>query len=351
MGTQIQHSNGSSNLPVPGQALAIATSETASTVLAAQARAHVEARYLIAIRQPRDLDLVRQKLIKECKRPGFAKAARYKKPIGKGITGPSIRFAEAAIRCMGNIDVQTPTIYDDREKRIMRVIVMDLEANSGYSSDINIEKTVERRKTKPGDVIIRQRLNKDNIPVFIIEATEDDLLNKQNALISKGVRTNGLRLVPGDIVDECMDICVQTQADEDAADPDAAKRTIFDSFAAIGVTVDQLKAFLENDGSTLTPKELSDLRAIYSAIKDGETNWREVMDEKIPSAPVNGAAPATEAKPTRAGSAGLRAALKPEPAAAAAPSSGGDMTDAEIAIIDEERERKAREVAAQHGGR
>src|SRR5665213_1861288 len=279
MGTQMQHSdNGSSNLPVPGQSVAVATSETASTVVAAQAKAHVEARYLIAIRQPRDLDTVREKLLKECRRPGFADAARYNKPIGKGITGPSIRFAEAAIRCMGNIDVQTPTIYDDREKRIMRVITLDLEANSGYSSDITIDKTVERRKFKPGDAVIRQRLNRDNIPVYILEATEDEILNKQNALISKAVRTNGLRLVPGDIIEECMDICIATQNNRDAQDPDAAKRKIFDSFAVLGVTAEQLKEYLENDGGTLTPKEIADLRAVYVTIKDGETTWRAVMD-------------------------------------------------------------------------
>ena len=67
--------------------------ETAGTVLAAQAKAQIEARYIMAERHPRDLDIVRAKLIKECKRPGFAAVARYLKPIGRGVEGPSIRFA------------------------------------------------------------------------------------------------------------------------------------------------------------------------------------------------------------------------------------------------------------------
>lgn len=291
------------------------TAETASTVLAAQAKATIEARYIIAMRQPRDLDIVREKMLKECRRPGFAEVARYNKPIGKGIQGPSIRFAEAAIRSMGNIDVQTPTIYDDREKRIMRVITLDLEANSGYSSDITIEKTVERRNVKPGDVVIRQRLNKENIPVFIIEATEDDLLNKQNALISKAVRTNGLRLVPGDIVDECMDLCIATQKKRDSEDPDAAKRKIFDSFGNIGVSVEQLKAFLGNDGSTLTPKELADLRATYTAIKDGDTTWHEVVEEAAKDAKEAAAEKKADAPKPKGG---RTAALKQDLAGAAA---------------------------------
>ena len=40
----------------------------------AMVRAAVEARYALAIRQPRDLDAVRLRLIKDCKRPRFARS-------------------------------------------------------------------------------------------------------------------------------------------------------------------------------------------------------------------------------------------------------------------------------------
>src|SRR5690242_15706526 len=91
-------------------------SETAGTAAAAQAKALVEARYTVAIRFPRNEDEVRQKLLKECRRPSFAAVAIYRKPIGQGIEGPSIRFAETAMRLMKNITVETMTVYDDREK-------------------------------------------------------------------------------------------------------------------------------------------------------------------------------------------------------------------------------------------
>lgn len=259
------------------------TSETASAAVAAQAAALVQARYVIALKNPRDLDTVRERLLKECKRPGFARVARYKKPIGQGIVGPSIRFAEAAIRCMGNVVVETVTLFDDREKRIIQVNVTDLEANVPYTSSVTIDKTVERRRTQDGDEVLGQRKNSQGITVFIVAATEDQLLNKQNALISKAIRTNGLRLVPGDIVEECMWQVVETQENADAKDPDGAKLQIFDSFGNQGVSVAQLKKYLGHDGATLTPKELSDLRAVYSAIKDGETTWKEVMASKEPA--------------------------------------------------------------------
>ena len=273
--------------------------ETASTAVAAQAKAMVEARYIMAMHRPRDMDGVREKILKECRRPSFAAVARYQKPIGKDKsrwpTGPSIRFAEAAVRCMTNITVETMTVYDDREKRIVRVTVTDLEANVPYAQDVTITKTIERRQAKQGDTVLRTRTNSYGDTVYILEATDDDIVNKQQALISKAVRTLGLRLIPGDIVDECMEEVVRVQQKTDAQDPDAARRHLLDSFGNIGIRVEQIKEYLGHDGGSLTPPELADLRALYSAIRDGETNWREVMDSrgagtgadsrKTPSAP------------------------------------------------------------------
>jgi len=256
--------------------------ETASQAVASKARALVEARYVMALRNPRDLDVVREKLLKDCKRPSFAKVARYNKPIGKGISGPSIRFAEAAIRCMTNINIDIVTVYDDREKRIVSVSVSDSEANTGYSQDVTIDKTVERKNPKAGDVVIRVRTNSYNEQVSLIEATEDDVLNKQNALISKAVRTQGLRLIPGDLIDEAMYFVIQTQKNEDAKDPDTAKLTLFDNFGEIGIRVEQIKEYLGHDADKLTPKELTDLRGLYAAIRDGEASWSEAVDKKKP---------------------------------------------------------------------
>lgn len=262
----------------------LAVADTAATAVAAQAKALVEARYIMALRRPRDMDVVREKMLKECARPSFAAVARYVKPIGqdrsKWPTGPSIRFAEAAVRNMTNITVETMTVYDDREKRIVRVQVTDLEANVPYSQDITIAKTIERRKKKDGDTVISTRTNSYGDTVYILEATDDDIINKQQALISKAVRTLGLRLIPGDIVDECMDQVMVTQKNADAEDPDAAKRKLFDAFGTLGVRAEQIKEFLGHDGASLSPKELSDLRALFAAIRDGEASWRDVMDNK-----------------------------------------------------------------------
>lgn len=265
-----------SALPMAPQA----ASENAALAMAAQQKAVVEARYKMALARPRDLDAVRQNMLKDARRPSFASVAIYHKPVGKGIEGPSIRFVEAAIRNMTNILTETSTISEDEERRVIRVAVSDLETNTYFSQDVTVTKTVERSKLPQGEKPIRVRTNSYGKPVYILHGTDDDILNKQNSLISKAVRTLGLRLIPGDLVDEALYYVRQTMAKQDAADPDAAKNRIIDAFAQLGVPVEALKDFLGHELSSIDPTELQLLRSTYSAIKDGETTWKAVMDDK-----------------------------------------------------------------------
>lgn len=273
--------------------------ETAGTAAASQAKALVEARYTVALARPRDLDVVRAALLKECKRQGFAETAEYAKPMGKKkdqdgkwveqfVYGPSIRFAEAAIRCMSNIVVQEITLYDDEEKRIVQVSVCDLEANLAYDSSITVEKTVERRSKKDGDVILRERTTSNGDKVYIRMASDDEILNKKNALLSKSIRNMSLRLIPGDLVDECMRQVLATQRDTNTKDPDAARKKIMDAFAELNVSVADLKAYVGTDLATISPAQIGELRALHSAIKEGETTWKAAMETRAP----DGAAPA-----------------------------------------------------------
>ena len=261
-------------------AVAMSASENAAVAMAAKQKAIVEAKYMMALARPRDYDKVRQDMLKDARRPNFANVAIYHKPVGKGVEGPSIRFVECALRNMRNIDTNADTISEDDERRIIRVSVTDLESNSSYSQEITVTKTVERSKLPQGEKPIRVRTNSMGKPVYVLHGTDDDILNKQNALVSKAIRTLGLRHVPGEIVDEALQVIRQTMAKQDAADPDAAKNRLIDAFSQLGVAVDALKDYVGHELSALDPSELQTLRAIYSAIKEGETSWKAVMDEK-----------------------------------------------------------------------
>lgn len=272
--------------------------ETASTAVAAQAQAAVQARYVMAIQRPRDLDEVRVRVMKECRRPGFAEAALYRKPVGgSAIIGPSIRFAEAVLRCMTNVLVEVQTTYDDEEKRVIRISVTDLESNLTYPTDKVIQKTVERSQTGKYEPVLdesgkpRQRVNSNGKPVYLVRATEDDLLVKEAAIVSKTIRTNGLRLIPGDILDEAIATVRATLESGAKSDPEAERKKLVDAFAALGVMPPDLKGYLGHDVGQCAPAEIADLRLVYRTLKDGEATWAEIMEsregeaEKKPEAP------------------------------------------------------------------
>lgn len=271
--------------------------ETASSAVASREKATVEARYIMALKRPRDMDEVRVRLLRECERPGFAEVAKYEKPVGgQKIVGFSVRFAEAAIRLMTNVAVGVLVVFDDERRRVLRVSVTDLEANVPYEQDITIEKTVERRSSKDREVVAR-RSNTSGGEVFIVLATEDEFANKQNAAISKVLRNHGLRLIPGDILDECARKIDETAHNRAARDPESEKKKVVDAFAAIGVAPKQIAAYLEHPLEQVVPAELESLRRIFQAIRDGETTWSAVMEEKFGEA--GGGQPADRPRPQR----------------------------------------------------
>ena len=256
----------------------VRSAETSSLALAEQAKAAVQARYIMAMQRPRSIVAARQKLLEECKRPRFAEAAIYNKPVGEGITGPSIRMAEAAARALGNIYAEVSAIYDDNEKRIIRVSVTDLEANLTFPKDVTIEKTIERSKPLPGRKIISTRKNSKGYDVFLIEATSDEILDKENALASKAMRVCLLRVVPGDLLDEALDQCFRTRDGEISQDLPGSRKRMADQFAALGITVEQLAEYLGHPVDTATLEEMSKAKGVLSALKDKETTWAEVME-------------------------------------------------------------------------
>lgn len=251
--------------------------EMAGKALAQQAQAQVNARYIMAMRQPRDLMAVRERVLADCRRPGFAKKAIYHKPIGEGIEGPSIRLAEALARGMTNILTDIAAIFDDEKRRVVRVTATDLESNITYSKDITIPKTIERRAALSGRKVLGQRVNSRGDQVYLLEATDDEILDRENALASKAMRTCLLRLIPGDLMEEAMEQCYRTMADKDAEDPLAMQKEMVDDFGRIRVTVEQLVAFLGHPIEQTAPKEMRLLHGIFTAIEAGETTWAEAM--------------------------------------------------------------------------
>ncbi len=245
-----------------------------------EVRARIQAMYYMAFKKPRDEDQARVKILDACRRPKFAEKVFYHKPISgrKPITGPSIRFAELALRSWGNVLTDTQILHEDDEAIHIKVYVTDLETNASHASEFHIKKTVERKSLKSGQVPISERVNSYEETVYLVEATEDEMLNKVAARRSKGMRNDGLRLIPSDIIEEALEIAEGTLKTQDAQDPDAAKKKIIDAFNGIGIKPMHLKKYLKHDLETLSPSELTQLRGMYQAIKDGEATFQSYLE-------------------------------------------------------------------------
>lgn len=263
-----------------GVAITQRSGELATHAMAAKAKAQVEARYVIAYNRPRNIEQARQDILDACKRPHFAESARYKKPVGGGtIDGFSIRFAEEAIKAMKNINVESTTIYEDEHKRTVNITVTDLENNLTYGKEVTVAKTVERKSLKAGQVPISQRQNSTGQITYLVEATEDEIANKIASAESKIIRNCGLRLVPSDILEEA-EIAIAETSSSGGGDPKAKIKKVSDAFASLNIRVTELEKYLGHGIDTVSDKELSDLRAIFAAIKDGEASWSDYVGDQ-----------------------------------------------------------------------
>jgi len=248
---------------------------------AAQETALIKCQYDLAVMKPRNTELVRQKIIKQCQIPSFARTAEYALPRGgKRIVGDTIRFAEAMVSAWGNMYIGSRVIHEDDESQRIRVMVIDCETGNREDDEFTIKKTVERRDKK-GREVVSERANSYGEKVYIVKCTEDEMLAKINARRSKAKRTIALNYIPADIREEARNQCRLTCRNAEAKDPTAWYKELADKFAAINIDAEQLQAYLGHEISKCDRDEWRELQGIYNHIQDGSMRWKEVLAEKI----------------------------------------------------------------------
>lgn len=266
--------------PQPNTITTIPVTADQMGVIEARIRSEYQVRTALALGRPRDMDEVRQRILRDCKRPGFAAVAEYSLPRGgKSIAGPSVRFADAALSALGNIASETNVVREDDQERCCEVVVSDLERNTTLRQAFMVSKVAERRNLPPNvrnEDILGTRMNAEGQTLYIVKIGENDILMKQNSAEARIRRNLILRLLPGDIKDEALDLCRETRQKADAADPDTARKRLIDSFAGIGVKVTDLKAFVGHDLDQCTPAEIDDLRKLFAGLRNGDTTWAEI---------------------------------------------------------------------------
>lgn len=280
--------------------------ETAMAAIAAQQKAFVEAQFVVAFQKPRKWPNIRIAVNNLCKDPAFAAEALYVKPISKTAddwnridkrerlrrrltdessnwpVGFSIRAIEAILFECGNFDTDATIVWEDDEKRLTRVRIVDLERNSTYSRTVTTPKTVERNYLKKGQEALATRFNTNGATVYIVAATPQEVDTAEAAGVSKAIRTMGERLLPPHFKAEWRRLVEQTILDQDAKDPQATAKVLFDNFAKIGVLPDAIEKYLGHQVEAMQPAELAVLRKIYVALSNAEITWADVMATKEP---------------------------------------------------------------------
>lgn len=255
----------------------ITYADPSAVASAEQAKARIQSAYIMAMQRPRNFDQARINILRSCDRPGFAELVEYAKPIGgSNIIGPSIRFAEECVRNWGNMDVTQQVVYDDDTVRRITVTVTDYETNASFSSSVQIEKNVERKRAD-GREVLSERINSRGDKVFLVKATEDEIANKQGSAVSKAMRNDVLRLIPQDLIAEALERARETLKKKDKTDPDSARKKLSDAFAKIGIMPNDLKEYLGHDLAQIQPSELQELRGIYQSISDGQSKWSDYV--------------------------------------------------------------------------
>lgn len=247
----------------------------------------VQARTLMAVKFRNDIDVTRQGVLKECSRPQFAETAMYALPrAGKTIRGLSIHFADMALQHMRNVQIQYHVELDNEQQRIVRVTAVNLETNSSWDELAVVDKTVERKRLKEGQVPISQRLNSYGDVVFIVPADEGDFVVKMRAELAKRRRDVILRCIPEWLREEAIDCINETMRKPPSADVDLMlvlgkqRRKLLDRLHARGVTAEQVALYLGHPAEHMTGGEYRDLIQVGQALAEGSTTWDEVIQQR-----------------------------------------------------------------------
>lgn len=256
--------------------------DLAATTRKHEATARIEGQVFMARQFPRNEDQAYQSIMRSCERFNFATGASYNYPRGgQRVIGPSIQLAQDIKRCWGNILSGVRQARDEAEFVVGEAYAWDVQTNAYVSREFQVSKYTWRKgKNGSGGHAVKY----DNRT-----ADEDSERTFREKFFNIGARAERemiLKLVPPDFVEDAMEACEATVAKGIKDDPERARKNLLRAFAKIAVTAEMLEEYLGVKPAQASPKQLADLRNIYSQINSGETTWQEsTSGEKEPEKP------------------------------------------------------------------
>lgn len=213
----------------------------------------VQAAVLVAQKMPRDEIRARKRILDAAKRQTLAENASYCYPRGgQTVTGPSIRAAETLAKYWGNISYGTKELNQDLANHTSEMLAYawDLETNTRVEKVFQVQ---HKRDKRSGSVMLS-----DSRDIYELTANQG----------ARRVRACILGVLPSDIVEDFIKECDKTLEGSNDVPLKDRVRAMIESFEKLGVTQDMIEQRLGCKADVIIPKQLADLRKVYTSIKD-----------------------------------------------------------------------------------
>lgn len=243
----------------------LTTTNHSTIVESHRASKEIEAKIIIAKRFPRDEAQAYNRLMNTCKRSKFASQALYSYPRGGAkVEGPSIRLAEAAARCWGNMDFGICEIERKDGESTIETYCWDMETNVTARIKFTAKHVREKRN---GTVALTS------------DRDIYELMANQGA---RRLRKCILELIPEDVIEAAVETCNKAMLGS-VKDPAETIRSMTEKFKELGVTVEQLEKKVGNKLSACSVTQIHNLAKIYTSLNDGAStisDWFETETRK-----------------------------------------------------------------------
>lgn len=218
-----------------------------------RAIADAQGALIIAKRFPRNINAALEQFLVTCSNPSFAGSAFYSMPRGgQTISGPSIRFAEEAARCIGNIEFGIRELSRDEGRSEVEAFAWDKETNTKSVHQFSVRHVIDLSGGKSKEAKSERDI--------------DDLVSNKGG---RRLRARILAIIPKWFQDEGVEKCRQTIAGQTAEPLPTRIRKMMKAFANFGVTEKMLTTYMEKPLDEVTLDELVDLTGVFNALREG----------------------------------------------------------------------------------
>jgi hypothetical protein len=229
------------------------------------AKAEIDSQISTAKQYPRDIAKVKRDMLAFATLDQeTAESCFYTLPRGgKNIQGPSVRLAEIAVSCYGNLRaavriLETVTTGNNPHV-VLQAVCHDLEKNVA----VNIEK--RRRITK--------KKMKDTID-------EDDINLAANAGSAIAFRDAVFKIVPGALIKPVYEQVIKVAIGDAKSLNDRRARAV-ETIAKMGVSKERIFAAVGRTSiETIDLTDLETLFGLHTAVKEGQTSLDDAFPEK-----------------------------------------------------------------------